>query len=157
MLFSITVNAIEPNPDLKKETKKHWELGSGVYAVLPNRLPKLDENMVGISPIVVFPTGLANPIQVEFLYASERDKNIYVLDTSYKLQVDTPFILGYLLFGPHFLYYKNPEISREYLGFHLGFGAKVPCGKGFSVQMDMKLFFQERTVARFGGGFLVEM
>lgn len=132
--------------------KKRYELGLSVALLLPNHLPDFDTSLPTYGPLAAIFVG-QDSIQIQALYGAKDGLSIYTVEAGYRLTASTPYFSGFALLGVHYLHYSFAQADHDYYGGNLGMGFSLSPTKSFDVRLELKSYFQERTVISSGGGF----
>ncbi len=81
-------------------------------------------------------------------------QSLYLAESNFRLEIDTPFLHLFALMGAHFLHYRlTTGAAQAGFGINLGIGTALSLGRGFELSLAIRTYIQQRTMVTFGGGF----
>ena len=125
-------------------------MGISLELFLPNDYPSFSQSMPLLGPVFVLPIS-QDALECYLSYGNAGNITLIATQLDYRLNVYTPFIPLYFLFGGDYLHYS----AKELVGVNTGAGVDFEMAKGFFMGLNMKLFsfLNQKVSMSFGGGF----
>jgi hypothetical protein len=128
------------------------ELGLSVQQLIPTHMPEFNSSIPAFGPNILIPLG-GDHLRVQGLFAGQNGVTLYMAEAGYYWTVTTPFFMGMVGLGAHYMHYNTIDASYDFVGGNLGVGLSLVMSKSFHVLLEMKGYIQERSMLTAGGGF----
>lgn len=158
LLFSVASEAVSEEAVCKTPISsrgKRFEVGLIYQSLLPSGLANWVAAVPTIGPVFGIPL-FGGTLQIQGGTGNEptRQLTLYVVETAFRLEMETPFFQAFGAFGAHLLHYGVAGASAvQSPGANFSLGLSTAFGEGFDMSLGVKAYFQSRTIVSFGGGF----
>lgn len=142
-----------PCTEIASPRGERFELGLLYQSLVPSGLPNLNVTMPVFGPVVGLPL-FGGTLQFQAVYGSDTGVSLYLAETTYRVEIPSPYVNLFALFGAHFLHYSvlnQPSFGR--FGTNFGLGASFMMSRTFEMAITLRTYIQQRSTITFGGGF----
>lgn len=132
---------------------ERFELGLLYQSLVPSGLPNLNVTLPVFGPVVGVPL-LGGTLQFQAVYGSDTGVSLYLAETTYRIEIPSPYVNLFALLGAHYLHYSvlnSPSFGK--FGTNFGVGASFMMGRSFEMAFTLRTYIQQRSTITFGGGF----
>ncbi len=130
-----------------------FEIGFVYQSLIPSGLPDINSPVVVLGAVLGVPV-LGGTIQLQGGTGQQSPLSLYLLETTYRLELPTPYFSTFVLAGAHFLYYAiEAGALRRNLGATVGLGVSLMMGRDFELSFTLRTYIQQRSTIGFAGGF----
>lgn len=131
------------------------ELGLIYQSLIPSGLPDFSRTLPAYGGVFGIPL-FGGTLQLQALATADAlaGQSLYLAESNFRLEMETPFVHLFALFGAHFLHYRlTSGAAHAGFGANFGIGTALALGKGFELSLAIRTYIQQRTMVTFGGGF----
>lgn len=138
--------------------RNRFLIGAAMEFLVPDELPGFESPQLILGPRLSVPIG-SDHAEFQAGYSSSGGsavipKAFYLVDFHYRKNLEMPYLTGFLSAGMHFTYYRaGDDRTEEKFGPTLGMGLIFPMDKDFSMGVEMRNYFLDKSMWAFGGNF----
>ena len=141
-------------PPQPSDRGQSFELGLVYQSVLPSGLPDFKRTEPTYGGVFGIPI-LGGTLQLQMSMGGTPNLlTLYLAESNYRLEMETPFFNAFALFGVHYLYYGlNSGTKYGNFGANLGLGVAISMDRNFEMILSVRTYLQRRSTVSFGVGF----